>query len=146
MTKPQAWLIEAAKRAVDYLGDRIRGVTPANWGPTDIIAVSRELASAIRAVEAQEQERRAMVLEVNVTPDSRLLTEPTTDPGLLALRSLARTVIEVCELLQHETYRDTPFTRDERALLLGTIEHAIVKLEPLSHHLIYLYRAEKEPA
>jgi hypothetical protein len=138
LTKHQAWLLSAAHGAVDVLRNKIEGWTPDNWGPTDDIAAARTLMQAIEAVEAHEGVRQ----EMHMAPE--LLTAPTTAPGLQALRVLTRTVMEVCELLAHETYRDTPFSRDERALLLGTIEHAIEQLEPLSHHLIYTYRSEKD--
>jgi hypothetical protein len=142
LTKHQAWLLSAAHGAVDVLRNKIEGWTPDNWGPTDDIAAARTLMQAIEAVEAHEGRRARMLQEIPMTPESALLTAPTTDPSLTALRVLARTVIEVCDLLKFETYRDQPFTRDERALLLGAIEHAITHLEPLSHFLIY-HQTEK---
>ena len=140
MTTAQAVLLAAARDAAERLDDHFNRRTPPNWSMTTDLGVLRLLMAAMRHV-AREEQRRVLATEEWMTPGHTLLTSP--DPALKDMQVLASETLLLADKLARATYRETPLSRDEHALLLGAIDHALHRLGPLHHYLDYRSRTEK---
>jgi len=133
LTRAMTVLLAAAHDAGDWLQDRIDGRLSPSWSQYDIVIVTRNLVEAARRVEAENRQRVCATEEWLMTPENTLLV--ADDPALAPLQDLARDTMRLVDRLVREAYREQALSEDQRALLIGTIDHAAMRLEPLVPYL-----------